>query len=165
MDGTPLVFGLREHFSHSLQHTKTLVPNHQLYPVQATASEPLEEADPTGLVRFHTLSGAKNFTVSVLIYRNSHQNGYILILSAPVPPQIDPVHINQGGTLIAESAVKLEASKEYTFTYIQEGSAGIFYIDGEAALTVRLYGVSGKPIKLFAENNTVQLSSLRQYTD
>ncbi len=72
---------------------------------------------------------------------------------------------NQGGTLIAESAVSLEAGRDYPFTYIQEGSAGIFYIDNEAALTVRLYGVSGKPIRLFAENNTVRFSSLRQYTD
>ena len=72
---------------------------------------------------------------------------------------------NQGRTLIAESAVQLEAGREYAFSYIQEGSVGVFYIDGEAALTVRLYGVSGKPIKLFAENNTVQFTSLRQYTD
>ncbi len=99
MDGTPLVFGLREHFSHSLQHTKTLVPNHQLDSVQATASQPLEEADPTGLVLFHTLSGAKNLAVSVLIYRNRHQNSYILILSAPVSPQIDPIHITFVNTL------------------------------------------------------------------
>ena len=55
VDGTPLVFGLRKHFSHSLQHTKALVSNHQLNPVQATATEPLEKADPTGLVLFHTL--------------------------------------------------------------------------------------------------------------
>ena len=70
---------------------------HEAIPLETLAAEPfilLEEADPTGLVLFHTLSGAKNFTVSVLIYRNRHQNGYILILSAPVPPQIDPVHID-----------------------------------------------------------------------
>ena len=91
--GTVKNFGRWKHFSHSLQHTKTLVPNHQLDSVQAAATQPLEEADPTGLVLFHTLSGAKNFTLSVLIYRNRHQNGCILILSAPVPPQIDPVHI------------------------------------------------------------------------
>ena len=41
---------------------------------------------------------------------------------------------------------------------------GIFYLDGQAALTVRLYGVSGKTISLFAENNQVQFSALRQYT-
>lgn len=33
MDGTPLVFSLRERLSHNLQHTKALVPNHQLYTV------------------------------------------------------------------------------------------------------------------------------------
>ena len=31
------------------------VPNDELYPVQATATEPLEKADPTGLVLFHAL--------------------------------------------------------------------------------------------------------------
>jgi hypothetical protein len=41
---------------------------------------------------------------------------------------------------------------------------GVFYIDGMAALTVRVYGVSGKPIKLFTENNSVQFTSLEQYT-
>ena len=42
---------------------------------------------------------------------------------------------------------------------------GVFYIDDMAALTVRLYGVSGKPIKLFAENNSVTFSALEQYSD
>ena len=41
---------------------------------------------------------------------------------------------------------------------------GVFYIDGMAALTVRLYGVTGKPIRLFAENNSVVFSVLREYT-
>ena len=41
---------------------------------------------------------------------------------------------------------------------------GVFYIDGQAALTVRIYGASGKTIQLFAENNTVTFTSLRQYT-
>ena len=71
---------------------------------------------------------------------------------------------NEGSTPIAETAVALEAGKTYSFTYIQEGSVGIFYLDGQAALTVRLYGVSGKTISLFAENNQVQFSALRQYT-
>ena len=74
------------------------------------------------------------------------------------------LQFNEGSTLITETAVQLEAGKEYTFTYIQEGSVGVFYLDGLAALTVRLYGVSGKPVKLFAENNTVTFSALKQYT-
>lgn len=64
----------------------------------------------------------------------------------------------------AEIAVKLEKNRDYAFTYVQEGSIGVFYIDGLAALTVRLYGTSGKPIRLFAENNRVVFSCLREYT-
>lgn len=71
---------------------------------------------------------------------------------------------NEGTILITESAVELLPGKVYSFTYVQEGSVGIFYIDGMASLTVRLYGVSGKPVQLFAENNSVLFSSLRQYT-
>ena len=55
MDGATLVLGFGEHFSHSLQHTKTLVSNHQLDPVQATATQLLEESGPTGFVLFHAL--------------------------------------------------------------------------------------------------------------
>ncbi|MDE7418279.1 MAG: hypothetical protein K2N44_18575 [Lachnospiraceae bacterium] len=72
---------------------------------------------------------------------------------------------NEGSTLITEMEIELAAGEEYSFTYIQEGSVGIFYIDDMAALTVRLYGVTGKPVKLFAENNSVSFTSLQQFTD
>ena len=71
---------------------------------------------------------------------------------------------NEGGTLITETAAVLEKDREYSFTYIQEGSVGIFYLDDLASLTVRLYGVSGKPIRIFAENNSVTFTDLREYT-
>ena len=71
---------------------------------------------------------------------------------------------NEGDTLIAETAAELQLGKTYSFTYIQEGSVGVFYIDGAAALTVRLYGASGKPVQLFAKDNSVQFTSLEQYT-
>jgi len=71
---------------------------------------------------------------------------------------------NEGSADITETAVDLEAGKTYSFTYIQEGSVGEFYIDGYAALTVRIYGVSGKPVRLFAESSTVSFTSLREYT-
>ena len=54
-----------EYFSHSLQHTKALVSNHQFDSIQTTATEPLEEADPAGLVLFHAFGGTKNLTVPV----------------------------------------------------------------------------------------------------
>lgn len=71
---------------------------------------------------------------------------------------------NEGDTLITETAVDLRPGETYSFAYIQEGSVGIFYIDGMASLTVRLYGASGKTIQLYAENNSVLFSSLREYT-
>lgn len=64
----------------------------------------------------------------------------------------------------AELAIQLEKNRDYPFTYVQEGSIGVFYIDGLAALTVRLYGTTGRPIRLFAENNKVVFSCLREYT-
>lgn len=71
---------------------------------------------------------------------------------------------NEGSTPIAETSVNLQPGQTYSFTYLQEGSVGTFYIDGQAALTVRIYGASGKTIQLFAENNTVAFTSLREYT-
>ena len=53
---------------------------------------------------------------------------------------------------------------EGSHIFLQAGSVGVFYIDGIAALTVRIYGASGKPVMLFAENNGVLFTSLRQYT-
>ena len=58
----------------------------------------------------------------------------------------------------------LDPGQTYSFTYLQEGSVGVFYVDGVAALTVRLYGVSGKSIRLFAEDNSVTFSELAEYT-
>ena len=94
VDSTPLVLGSREYFSYSLQHTKTLVSNNEFHSVQATPAEPLKEADPAGLVLLHTLSGAQNLTISVLINRNCHKNSNIFKLSAPVSAQVDPIHID-----------------------------------------------------------------------
>ncbi len=71
---------------------------------------------------------------------------------------------NEGSTKITETAAVLEAGREYSFTYIQEGSVGIFWLEDEAALTVRVYGASGKAIRLFAENNTIEFTELREYT-
>ena len=71
---------------------------------------------------------------------------------------------NEGSADITQVAVPLEKNKEYSFTYVQEGSVGVFYVDRMAALTVRIYGVTGKPVRLFAENNHVVFSCLREYT-
>ncbi len=94
---------------------------------------------------------------------NGKENKYKTISISPSEGKVQLL-FNEGDTLIAENTIELEAGKNYSFTYIQEGSVGVFYIDGIAALTVRIYGASGKPVMLFAENNSVLFTSLRQYT-
>ena len=94
---------------------------------------------------------------------NGQAGKYKLIMIDPAEQKLK-LSFNEGTTPITETACALEAGKTYSFTYIQEGSVGIFYVDGEASLTVRVYGVSGKSIRLFAGNNKVTFASLREYT-
>ena len=112
----------------------------------------------TGKLKFDK-TGACGFAFDY----NGRADKYKLIVLDPKAGTLS-LQFNEGSTTITETAVKLEAGKEYAFTYIQEGSVGIFYLDGLASLTVRLYGVSGKPIRLFAESNTITVSDLKQYT-
>ena len=70
---------------------------------------------------------------------------------------------NGGSVTPAKESVSLKAGKTYPFTYIQEESVGIFYIDDLAAFTVRLYGVNDKTILLFAQDNTAVFSDLKMY--
>ena len=58
MHRAALVFGVREHLAHGLQHPYALVADDELYAVQPASAEPLEEADPTGLVLFHPLGSS-----------------------------------------------------------------------------------------------------------
>ena len=48
------------------QHPHALVTNDELCAIQAASTEPLEEADPAGLVLFHALGSAQNLTKAVL---------------------------------------------------------------------------------------------------
>ncbi len=112
----------------------------------------------TGTIRFE-----KNGTFGFAFDYNGRADKYKFITFDPKAGTIS-LQFNEGNTPITETAVQLESGKDYAFTYIQEGSVGILYLDGLAALTVRLYGVSGRPVRLFAENNTVTVSDLKLYT-
>jgi predicted GH43/DUF377 family glycosyl hydrolase len=106
-------------------------------------------------------SGEGTFGLS-FDYNGKEEKNKMIIIN-PEEQKIQ-FYLNEGNVLIAETAVELSVGEEYSFTYIQEGSVGIFYLDGEAALTVRLYGVSGKTVQIFAENNTVEFGALAEYT-
>ncbi|MBR6380874.1 MAG: hypothetical protein IKS07_04260 [Lachnospiraceae bacterium] len=88
---------------------------------------------------------------------------YKLISIDPAGQSLDLL-FNEGTTPIASAQAALREGEMYSFTYIQEGSVGTFFIDGETSLTVRIYGVTGKSIRLFAGNNTVLFTDLREYT-
>ena len=108
-----------------------------------------------------TFTGEGSFGLSFDYNGRTEKNKQIVL-----DPTADTISLkfNEGSTFITETAAVLDPGQDYSFTYIQDGSVGIFYLDGTASLTVRLYGVSGKTIQFFAENNAIQFSSLRQYT-
>lgn len=112
----------------------------------------------TGKIKFD-----KSGTFGLSFDYNGRDDKYKFITLNPKDGTIS-LQFNKGTTLITETAAPLEAGREYSFTLVQEGSVAIFYLDGIAALTVRLYGVTGKPLQLFTENNTVTVSDLKQYT-
>ncbi len=108
-----------------------------------------------------TYTGAGSFGLA--FDYSGRSDKYKMISVSPADGKLKLL-FNEGDTPIAESAIDLEEGKTYSFRYLQEGSVGLFCIDGVATLTVRVYGVSGKTVRLFAENTTVTFSELREYT-
>ncbi len=71
---------------------------------------------------------------------------------------------NRGETPITSVSATLTEGQTYSFTFIQEGSVGVLYVEGQTALTVRIYGVSGKNVMLYAKGGSAQFSELKQFT-
>lgn len=105
-------------------------------------------------------SGEGSFGLSFDYNGDPAKNKFISICPKD---ELIKLNFNEGKTTITEVKTNIQANKLYEFIYIQEGSVGTFYLD-DVAITVRLYGVTGKPIQFFTENNQVELYSLRQYT-
>ena len=108
-----------------------------------------------------TYSGTGSFGLAFDF--NGKEEQYKLISIDPKSNRLR-LSFNEGATTITETQAALQPNQKHSFTYIQDGSVGIFYVDDQAALTVRLYGVTDKPIYLFAENNSVTFTALQQYT-
>lgn len=108
-----------------------------------------------------TYSGTGSFGLAFDF--NGKEEQYKLISLEPAAGKLS-LSFNEGTTPITETQAALRPNQTHSFTYIQDGSVGIFYLDNQAALLVRLYGVTNKPIYLFAENNSVTFTSLRQCT-
>ncbi len=91
------------------------------------------------------------------------EEDYKLIAVSPEKQKLY-LRFRGGKTAPAAEDVALEEGKDYHFTYIQEDSVGVFYIEDLTAFTVRLYGVTDKPFYLFAEDSQVSFSDLEMYT-
>ena len=87
------------------------------------------------------------------------EEDYKLITYSPQDQKLC-LQFRGGDVTPAEETVALEAGETYPFTYIQEDSVGVFYIEDTTAFTVRLYGVSDKALMLFAEDNQVEFTDL-----
>lgn len=88
---------------------------------------------------------------------------YKLISFSPARQTLS-LAFNNGTACITEVPISITSDKKFSFTYIQEGSVGVMYLNGQIALTVRIYGASGKAVKLFAKNNTVKFENFKQFT-
>ena len=64
-----------------------------------------------------------------------------------------------------EVSMALDENTVYDFTYIQEGSVGIFYIDGVAggALSFRSYGTNNTLLAFFSEGSNIEITNLKQF--
>lgn len=62
------------------------------------------------------------------------------------------------------SGVDLHENTTYSFTFIMEGSVGIFYLDDQVALTVRMYTLQDKSFGFFSDHHSVQFKNISVYT-
>ncbi len=101
-----------------------------------------------------------NFGLSFGYSDDANQNKLITI-----NPQDNTLELNyeNGKKLITKVNAPLKPGKKYSFTYINDGSTGVFYIDKIAALTVRLHGVTGKNVYLYTKNDSVKFSGMEIY--
>ena len=81
------------YLANGLQY-KAFITDHQLYALKAAFMQPLEKANPTGLILFHTLGSAQNLAIALPIDTNGNQNAHVFELTAPVAFEVDPIHID-----------------------------------------------------------------------
>jgi len=93
---------------------------------------------------------------------NGSENKYKLIEIDP-KDKVIRLTFNNGSNFITETSAFIEAGKTYDFTYIQDGSTGVFYLDKVASLTVRLYGVTGRNVMFYSDNSKVWFTKVIAY--
>ncbi len=74
------------------------------------------------------------------------------------------IKLTHGRKTVAEVAAPLEPGREYDFSYLQEGTLGLFTVNAAASLTLRVPSAEGLKLSLFARAGTAAFSNLQAMT-
>ncbi len=77
-----------------------------------------------------------------------------------VDPTAGRIRLTRGRKTVAEVAAEFEAGHDYDFSYIQEGTLGIFTVNAAASLTVRVPSAESLNLRIFARAGTAVFSNL-----
>ena len=106
---------------------------------------------------------AKNGTFSLIFDCDSEENSKAIYVDSE--KQMISLLVDGGEKLISYADTALETKKSYHFKYLQEGSLGVFCIEGEAVLTVRVYGSYGHLLRFFTpKGSRVKFSNIAVFT-
>ena len=129
-----------------------------------TVPEQIRNAFPEEQSFTDTVSATETFKVTgSFIFRDAGTFGMAMedkYISIDPEAGLLQLGFAEGKLPIAETAVELKDGETYSFTYMQDGSAGLFCIDGIGTLTVRIYGTCGKKIRFWSENSQMEWKDL-----
>ena len=77
-----------------------------------------------------------------------------------IEPAAGRIRLACGRRTVAEVAAEFEAGHDYDFSYIQEGTLGIFTVNAAASLTVRVPSAENLNLRIFAHAGTAVFSYL-----
>ena len=81
-----------------------------------------------------------------------------------IDPAAGRIRLTRGRKTVAEVAAEFEAGHDYDFSYIQEGTLGIFTVNAAASLTVRVPSTESLNLHIFARAGTAVFSNLHALT-
>lgn len=101
-----------------------------------------------------SFNGNGSFGLSFDTNGNTANNKLIVI---DADNQFIKLTFNQQDILITQKQINVKENKTYNFSFIQQGNIGVFYIEDNACLTVRLYKTEGKQVAIFADSLDLNL--------
>ena len=130
-------------------------------------ADAMKQSELTAAYERYMITGSFTYTsggeFGLIIHSDGTQEEQKLIAVSPSDSYIR-FDLSGGDVPITGTQAELKEGETYTFTYIQEGSCGAFYVDGISSLAVRVYGTGGKKVSLYADHAAVTFNDLAVYT-